>query len=116
MRITVRATSAWLTEIARRRFDFALGRFRGRVHSVTVRVADINGPRGGVDKRCRVTVQLQSPKRAIVVEDLDPDAAVAIDRGADRAARTVARLVDTTTNWRTKNNGRQEVRGRSGTS
>lgn len=110
MRITVRATSAWLTEIARRRFEVALGRFRGRVHSVTVRVADINGPRGGVDKRCRVTVQLQSPKRAIVVEELDPDAAVALDRVADRAARTVARLVDAAKDWRTMNIGPSEVR------
>ncbi|HQX83273.1 MAG TPA: hypothetical protein PKW63_16020 [Vicinamibacterales bacterium] len=111
MRITVRTTSAWLTRIAKRRFEFALGRFSGRVHSVTVRVADINGPRGGVDQRCRVTVQLQSPKRAIVIEDLDADAAVAIDRVADRAARTVARLVHTATNWRTNTNGRNEVGG-----
>lgn len=111
MRITIRATSDHLTRLARRRFEFALGRFSGRVHSVAVRVADINGPRGGVDQHCRVTVQLRSPKRTIVVEDLDPDASVAIDRTADRAARAVARVIDTVTGWRATIHPRPDSRG-----
>ena len=100
MRITIRATSAWLSRLARRRFEFALRRFHGRIRSVGVRVVDVNGPRGGIDKRCHVTVRLTAPKRTIVIEDVDADAAVAIDRLADRTARTVARAVDTVTDWR----------------
>ena len=100
MRITIRATSGWLSRLARHRFEFALGRFHGRVRSIAVRVADVNGPRGGVDKRCHVTVRLAAPKRTLVIEDADSDAAVAIDRLADRTARTVARAVDTLTEWR----------------
>ena len=100
MRITIRATSSRLSRLARRRFDVALGRFHGRIRSVVIRVADLNGPRGGVDKRCRVTVQLTSPKRTLVIEDTDPDAAIAIDRVADRTVRTVARAVNSVTAWR----------------
>ena len=97
MRITIRATSGWLSRLARRRFELALGRFHARIRSVVVRVTDLNGPRGGVDKRCRVTVQLGAPKRTLVIEDTDPDAAIAIDRVADRTVRTVARAAKTLT-------------------
>lgn len=102
MRMTIRATSAWLSRLAKRRFEFALGRFHGRVRSVSIRVADINGPRGGIDKVCRATVRLAAPKRSLVIEDTDADAAVAIDRVADRTARTVARAVDALTDWRSQ--------------
>lgn len=100
MRINIRANSGWLSRLARRRFEFALGRFHGRVQSVAVRLVDLNGPRGGIDKRCRVTVRLTEPKRTLVLEDTDADAVVAVDRLADRTARTVARVVRTMTEWR----------------
>lgn len=100
MQITVRAASGGLSRLARRRFEFALGRFNGRVRSVAIRIVDLNGPRGGIDKRCRVTVQLIATKRKLVIEDTDADAAIAIDRVADRTARSVARAVHTTTDWR----------------
>ena len=41
-----------LAPLARRRLEFALGRFSARVRSLTVRLADLNAPRGGVDKHC----------------------------------------------------------------
>ena len=34
-----------------RRLRFALGRFAARIHRLTVRLTDVNGPRGGLDKR-----------------------------------------------------------------
>ena len=55
-----------------------------------VRLSDINGPRGGRDKRCRL--HLVMPGRAnVVIEDTRADLYTAIDCAADRAARTVAR-------------------------
>jgi hypothetical protein len=39
-----------------------------------------------------IAVRLE-PARLIVIEDIDADAPVAIDRAADRAARAVARVV-----------------------
>jgi len=100
MQITVRTSNIGLSRLARRRFEFALGRFHGRIRTVAIRIVDVNGPRGGVDKHCRVTVQLSATKRTLVIEDTDADAAIAIDRVADRTTRTVARVVDTATDWR----------------
>jgi putative sigma-54 modulation protein len=101
MRITIRASSRWVTRLARRRFVFALSRFRHRVRTLAVRVTDVNGPRGGLDKRCRVTVQLQGPSQTVVIDDVDADAAIAVDRAADRTARTVARATEAASGWRT---------------
>lgn len=100
MQITVRASSGGLSRLARRRLEFALGPFHGRVRSVAIRIADLNGPHGGIDKQCRVTVQLSAMRRKLVVEGTDADAAMAIDRAAVRTARTVARAIDTETAWR----------------
>ena len=103
MRILIRMTaglSPSLAPLARRRLEFALGRFGARVRSLTVRVADLNGPRGGLDKRCLVAIRLTSPRRLIVVEDTDAEAEVAIGRAAGRASRVVARAVETLRDWR----------------
>lgn len=103
MRITIRAGRPLplpLTQLAHRRLEYALGRVSSRVRSVTVRLTDVNGPRGGVDKKCAVAVRLARPKRLIVIEDTDADTAIAIDRAADRAARAVVRAVQAVTDWR----------------
>ena len=103
MRILIRmpaGLSPSLAPLARRRLEFALGRFSARVRSLTVRLADLNGPRGGLDKQCLVAIRLTSPRRLIVIEDTDAEAEVAIARAADRAARVVARAVQTLTDWR----------------
>jgi hypothetical protein len=103
MRITIRPLtplSLDLRERTERRFAFALGRFGDLVRSLTIRLADVNGPRGGHDKLCSVSVQLATSRRAIVIEDVDARAETAIDRAADRAARAVARAVDAMHEWR----------------
>ena len=103
MRILIRMAaglSPALALLARRRFEFALGRFGDHVKSLTVHLADLNGPRGGVDKHCLVAIRLTSPRRVIVIEDTDAEAAVAIGRAAERGGRVVARAVQALTNWR----------------
>lgn len=104
MRISIRQSAGWSAtsvELARRRLEFALGRFAGRVRSLRVRLTDLNGPRGGRDKTCVVSVRLDRPRLVIVIEDTDADERVAISRAAERAARAVARAVRTTSDWRT---------------
>lgn len=103
MRIFIRPSIGWPNAAlagVRERFEYALGRFAGRVRSVTVRLGDVNGPRGGVDKTCAVTVRLDWPRRAVVVEDIDPDPVVVVGRVAGRAARSVSRAIDAATNRR----------------
>lgn len=103
MRMAIREAGQWpeeTVELARTRLEFALGRFAGRVRSVSVSLTDLNGPRGGIDKKCLIAVRLERPPRVIVVEDVDADAAVVVSRAAERTARAVARAVDSTGDWR----------------
>lgn len=79
-------------EQIRRRASFALSRLLPRVARVEVRLADINGTRGGVDKQCRVLVTLTHGPAA-VVEDLDADLPTLIDRALARAGRAAAKRV-----------------------
>ena len=44
---------------AERRLAFALRRFEHRARRVLVRLGDTNGPRGGVDSRCSITLQMR---------------------------------------------------------
>lgn len=75
-----------------RRLRFALGRFAGRVQAVSVRLTDDNGPRGGVDKACRLRVHLRGAG-LVRVEELDSDLYAAVDRAVARLARGVARAL-----------------------
>jgi len=73
-----------------RRLRFCLGRFETRIRQVTVRISDTNGPRGGADKLCRMSVRL-IPTDAIVVQEVNSDLFTAIDRAAERAGQALAR-------------------------
>jgi hypothetical protein len=103
MRIFIRSSVGWphaaVTSV-RERFEFALGRFASRVRSITVRLGDLNGPRGGIDKTCAVTVQLERPRRVLVVEDVDADPSIVVGRVAARTARSVSRVIDAASDFR----------------
>jgi ribosomal subunit interface protein len=75
-----------------RRASFALDRFADRLMSVTVRFADVNGARGGVDKVCRVEIVLRGAG-AVRASDAHEDLYVAIDGALHRASRNVARAL-----------------------
>ena len=47
-----------LKDLIERRVRTALGRFARRIDRVTVSLSDVNGPRGGADKLCRLSVAL----------------------------------------------------------
>ena len=78
-----------------RRLRFALGSTSGRVRSVVMRLADENGPRGGLDKRCTIRANLPGAP-PVIIEQQEADLYVAIDRAADRAARAVSRRLERT--------------------
>jgi len=84
-----------LREYIDRRLYFALGRFGTAIDHVTVRVGDINGPRGGVDKHCLIVVKLRATgSNSIAVEGNDQDLQAAVARASDRIGRTVARAIE----------------------
>lgn len=70
--------------------QFAFDWASHEVGKIFVRLYDINGPRGGKDKRCHVRIPLPR-NREVVVEDTAADLYVAIDRAIDRASRTLNR-------------------------
>ena len=84
---------ATMREFVERRITFALRPFENRVSRVTVNLDDVNGPRGGVDKQCRILVSLRRAS-PVKVEDLDFDLASAVGRAADRAGNAVARRIE----------------------
>ena len=76
-----------------RRLLFALGRFSPRIQRVAVYLADLNGPKGGVDKRCRLVARLLR-SGVVTVEDRGAELTALIDRASDRLARTVQRKLE----------------------
>jgi len=77
-----------------RRLQFALGRFADVVGRVEVTLSDINGPKGGHDKQCRIRVDLKRQSSPVFAEILHEDLRTSIDLAADRLGRAVARAVD----------------------
>jgi ribosome-associated translation inhibitor RaiA len=78
---------------ARRRLGFAIDGFAndrfGRVRRVVVRLGDLNGPKGGEDKFCRIVAAVDHG--TVVVEDVDSNLYSAISRASRRFAVKVAR-------------------------
>lgn len=73
-----------------RRLRFALSFGDENISKVVVRLSDINGPRGGVDKCCQLQVIIHGI-RDVVVKDIEADMYSAIDRASNRAGRTIRR-------------------------
>jgi hypothetical protein len=71
---------------------FALRRFVDRIGRVTVWLADVNGPRGGIDRCCRIDVRLRPTESAFAAETAS-DAYTAIGRASGRVGRAVARRI-----------------------
>lgn len=82
--------SGTLREHVERRLGFALDRIIHHVRDIVVSLGDVNGPRGGADKRCNLLVTLATGK-TLVIHETDSDLYRAIDRAAGRAKNQVKR-------------------------
>ena len=78
-----------LSTYIQRRLNFALGRLGRRVERVLVWVEDTNGPKGGIDKQCRVAVVVPHSPTA-VMEGRGSNFRVAINQAVAKASRYVA--------------------------
>ncbi|MBK9022075.1 MAG: HPF/RaiA family ribosome-associated protein [Sulfuritalea sp.] len=94
MHIQIHAEHFALTEGLRdhvaKRLAYALNHGRDIVSRIVVRLSDVNGPRGGIDKRCGIEVRLKGAS-TIAIDDTEADLYVAIDRAAERTGRTLDR-------------------------
>ncbi len=85
-------TTKALRRYLKRRLQDHLAFGTERIRDVKAHLADVNGQRGGPDKRCRLIVRLnQAPE--VVVESTDSDLYVAIRRSAGRVGRAVKRSI-----------------------
>jgi ribosomal subunit interface protein len=82
-----------LTEYAIRRIHQHLSRFDNRVSDVTVRFTDVNGPKGGADKRCQLTVS--GPRLGTVnLTTMHWDLYSGLDLALDRLDHVVGRSLE----------------------
>jgi putative sigma-54 modulation protein len=76
-----------------RRLRFALSRFGSRVQKVIVFLQDANGPRGGIDKICRVLVKTRG-LGVVVASVSDSQWVAAVDRVTTRIGHSVSRHLE----------------------
>ncbi|HKT32518.1 MAG TPA: HPF/RaiA family ribosome-associated protein [Gammaproteobacteria bacterium] len=74
----------------RRKLGRKLGKFGSDIERISVRIEDVNGPRGGHDKRCRIKIVLRGLP-SIVVEQQHAALQAAIDGALSRIGRPVKR-------------------------
>ncbi len=72
MKLSIRTRDIELTDSLRedvtRRLDFALDTFEDHIEEALVYVIDLNGPKGGVDKLCQITVRARGIGELVVRE------------------------------------------------
>lgn len=97
MEISMVDRGDWLTpgieSFANTRLLFALSRFDQKIDRVVLTLRDVNGPKGGVDKECKIQIMMHRGKD-IIITDIDSEGRACIARAAERAGRTVARRME----------------------
>lgn len=97
MQIDIQANGFTLTDgindYVLKRLAYSLNHGDQNIMRVIVRLSDINGPRGGEDKRCLIEVRLKGAPE-VVIEDTESDLYVAIDRATERAGRSLTRRLE----------------------
>jgi putative sigma-54 modulation protein len=82
-----------LKDFIERRAHFGLGRFARRIKSLTVRLTDLNGPRGGVDQRCDIRVDA-GLGQDVIVSERRASIHAAVTVATERAARALGRRLE----------------------
>ena len=80
-----------LRDLTERRVRFVLRRLGWLVPRAEVQMSDVNGPRGGIDKRCQVELRTDGAG-SVVVTSVASDWRTALDKALARAARFRMRL------------------------
>lgn len=97
VRLTARGVvrSGELRDYVRRRVQFSLGRFAGKIKSVSIRLAFGNGPRGGVNQCCDIRVDAAF-RQKVIVRERQATIPAAVDLAVERAERSIRRRLDLT--------------------
>jgi hypothetical protein len=84
------ADGANLRDFSVERVRFALRRLSALVPRAKVQFSDVNGPRGGVDKRCQLELKTQAAG-TVVIASLARNWRTALDRSLRRATQVLTR-------------------------
>jgi putative sigma-54 modulation protein len=97
MNIQIQARNFSLTDAlkshVRKRIKYALNAGADQIQRIQVRLSDINGPRGGVDKRCLIQVSLAG-NTDIIIADTHSDLYAAIGQATGRLSKTLSRKLN----------------------
>jgi ribosomal subunit interface protein len=97
MQIDIQSRKFFLTAALRNHVTDQLNstftRWDDHIQRITVRLSDINGPRGGEDKCCHLQISLNHLPD-VVIEDTKTNLYVAIDRATERAEHSLVRRLE----------------------
>lgn len=79
-----------LSEAVVRRAQRLLGRITCRVAALTVSIIDLNGPKGGIDRQCRVEARLHDGD-LLHVQARSAEVGKALDSALHKLARRIVR-------------------------
>jgi hypothetical protein len=96
--------AALMRDAVERRVRFAFRRLNALVPRAEIKLDDINGPRGGPDKRCQIALRTDGAG-AVVVSSVAKDWRCALDEALASAARLLLRT------WRRNSTPRRQRRG-----
>lgn len=98
-----------LRDMTENRVRFVLRRLGRLVPRAEVQMSDVNGPRGGIDKRCQVELKTDGAG-SVVVASVASDWRTALDKALARAARFLMRQ------WRRSSDNRRPRQRSAGSS
>jgi putative sigma-54 modulation protein len=71
---------------------FALDRYGAQMDKISVYMADLNGPKGGVDKLCQITANLSRGNPVLILEQ-GSEILTTVNRAAHRLGHRIGRAV-----------------------
>ena len=89
------ADGGQMRDLSIERVRFALRRLTAGVPTAKVQFSDVNGPRGGVDKRCQLELSTDAAGTVVIVS-MARDWRTALDRSLGRATRVLVRHMQRT--------------------
>ena len=87
VRSQLNALESEIRTFAERRISFALDHLR-RVRRIQISLEDVNGPKGGRDKHCRIVAEIGSS--SMVLDEKQPDWQIAVARAVHRLGRSAS--------------------------
>lgn len=82
-----------LRDHATRRSHSHLSRFGHELSGVVIHISDVNGPKGGLDKRCRITVR--GPRvGSSTIDERSGDFWSAVDLAVESISRNIGRSLE----------------------